>query len=54
MFASQMALLGFYFLPLFISPGTSHLMVRVYSHAVREREVRKKKEEKSPEKNTLP
>ena len=52
-FAPQMALLGFIF-PLFISPGTCHLMVEDYSHACqRERERGKEKERrrKSPEKN---
>ena len=40
-FASQMALLGFIFSSLFISPGTSHLMVEDYSGTVREREFSK-------------
>jgi hypothetical protein len=44
-----------YFSPLFISPGTEHLLVEECC-AVREREVRKNKEEeeKSPEKTTSP
>ena len=50
-FAAQMALLGFIF-PLFISPGTCHLMVEDYSRACkRERGKKKGEEEKSPEKN---
>ena len=48
-----MALLGFIF-PLFISPGTWHLMVEDYSLAYqRDRGKKKEEEEKSPEK-TLP
>ena len=52
-FAAQIALLGFIF-PLFISPGTCHLMVEDYSRACqRDRERGKKKEEeKSPDKTT--
>ena len=42
-FAAQMALLGFIF-PLFISPGTCHLMVEDYSRTC-QREGGKKKEE---------
>ena len=53
-FATQMALLGFIF-PLFISPGTCHLMVKDYSRACpRERGKKKEEEEKSPEKTTPP
>ena len=37
-FTSQMALLGFIFSSLFISPGTSHLMAEDYSRTIRERE----------------
>ena len=50
-FATQMALLGFIF-PLFISPGTIHLMVKDHFHASqRERGKKKEEDEKSPEKN---
>jgi len=42
------------FVSLFISPRTSHLMVEDYSHAVREKEVRRKKKKKAQKKNTPP
>ena len=57
--AAQMALLGFIFSSLFISPGMCHLMVEDYSRACqrereREREVRrKKKRKKKPRKKPL-
>ena len=50
-FAAQMALLGFIF-PLFISPGTCHLMVEDYSRAC-QREVRRKKEKKKAQKKPV-
>ena len=51
-FTAQMALLGFIF-PLFIPPGTCHLMVEDYSRAFqREREVRRKKKKKKAQKKT--
>ena len=51
-FAAQMALLGLIF-PLFISPGTCHLMVEDYSRACQgEREVRRKKKKKKAQKKT--
>jgi len=37
-FASQMALLGIYFSSLFTSPRISHLVIKEYSHTIRERE----------------
>ena len=50
-FAAQMALLGFIF-PLFISPGTCHLMVKDYSCACQRERGKKKEEEKEAQKKT--
>ena len=51
-FAAQMVLLGFIF-PLFISPGTCHLMVEDYSRAC-QRERGKKKEEEERRRRKKP
>jgi hypothetical protein len=51
-FTSQIALVGFIFSSLY-SPGTSHLMVRDHSRAVRERG-KKVERRKKPIKNTMP
>ena len=51
-FAAQMALLGFYFFPLFLSlPEHVTLWLRIIPVHVRERGKKKEEEEKSPEKN---